>query len=692
MANITLSYAPYTDALGSPPTIEACGAATPAHWRTVFASTLASPLTPLSAFQPLNLAAYYQGPLLTRAIPGLAFTGVVLAACLAFLTWRAARAGCGCCCARARRRARLARWAGLDGAAAAASAPRRVLGSRTHKVLIWLGMAGSVLALAAAAYGVAQAEPRGLDSALEALRGDTPAAVRGLLVNATAQMAEVGAALNQVAVAVASMAASAGETAGNVSLAPATTDAAALVADEATALVADLRATVDDVASISNSLADSLVGGLDKAVDRFLPLARRVDAGRLGLIYGIFGLLILSLSCAALAAAAGVPAGLAGAVGVSLFLAALVAVLAIPLLGLTVAAGADACAYAEPLILAVAVRADGDGGLAAPILASILYGPAARQDLRDWLALQGMGGGDGGPLVASAPSLTSSLRSWSKNSTTKVATASLADTTEDALGLGLADLATAADAAGADLLDFAGLYNQTVAAPASDAAAFQAAVEAASRALNATADRITALDATLSPASLRAVYTRVKGVLCCVVADGVGDLWWSAALAAGATTLLAAAPLGAVLARLDGLPPLPQHRHRRYCWCSGGWDRRRAGENEGGEGGGVVGPPHTPLPAPRGVPAGALTAAGYTAAVALPPGGQGGGLFVGPPLDATLSPQGSGVPLVRAAQPSAPPLMGGGGSPVIVPPAAWPVRPAGHSSAPPPHWAKYPKI
>ena len=35
---------------------------------------------------------------------------------------------------------------------------------------------------------------------------------------------------------------------------------------------------------------------------------------------------------------------------------------------------------------------------------------------------------------------------------------------------------------------------------------------------------------------------------------------------------------------------------------------------------------------------------------------------------------------------------GSGGSPIAVPPAAWPVRPAGHSRTPPPHWAKYPKI
>jgi len=665
MANITLSYAPY-EALGAPPPLPpTCDlAASAPHWRAIWPR--ASAAASLASFQPLTTS-YYARRVLQSSTPHLAFVGVALVAWLAFLAWRAGRAAC--CCGGGTARARARRWAGQDGAAAA---PRRVLGSRAHKAAVGLGVACCLLAAAAAAYGMSQAEPRALDVALAVLQGGAtptvlqggaPPTVRGLLVRATRQLADVGTAMEGALVAVQALGAAAAETAAALDPFDPAAAAAAQAADDAASVAVDLRTGVDGVASASDALTTSVVGGLDENVAAHLPLARKVDAGRLGVIYGLFGLVILCSACAALAAARGVPAGLAAGVGLSLTLAALLALLAAPLAASTLVA-TDTCAYVEPLALSVAVREDGALGVVA--LADIFYGPAAAQDLKGWLALEG-------------PASAFGVRSLG----------TLADTTQDVLKLGLADLAVATDDAAAKLGALVDGHAAAL-APALDPA-FTAATAAVSAALGEVGAAITALDTTLSAEALRALYARVKGVLCCTVGDGLGDLWWATALTAG-LALVAAAPLCAVLARLDGLPPLPAPLRRANCWCGGGWRRRRASEGEEEAAGHQR--PHV-----RGGPAGAVTAAWFTAAVASPPpsgAGAGSAMPCGgaaPPPSNPLSPQGSGVPLVRGAAPSAPPLAGPGtsrGSPPVVPPAAWPVRPASHSS--PPHWAKYPKI
>ena len=84
--NHTLSYAAYA-ALGSPPPIDACAAAPDLaprpHWRALGAG-LAAPVAPLSAFQPATVP-YWRGPVLTRAIPQLALSSVVVVTFIALL-------------------------------------------------------------------------------------------------------------------------------------------------------------------------------------------------------------------------------------------------------------------------------------------------------------------------------------------------------------------------------------------------------------------------------------------------------------------------------------------------------------------------------------------------------------------------------------------------------------------------------
>ena len=446
----------------------------------------------------------------------------------------------------------------------------------------------ALVAALAACYGLSCAEVKLLHE-VEGLVDD----VKSWFTSLSEEIASVGGPLRSASGSLAAAADALAAVAAATGVPAAATAASSLrdvssAASDAASALDDARAKVSDV---SGSISEIWEETLD-------PIASKAELGRLVVTLSLLAAATLvSLSLAASSALAlpspkdapeqdsrdsgafplsskrqRLRSSLYVSVALSLVLCLLLALLGTVYLAIALV-GHDACANAEPQLLARARAAAGpEGNAAAATVAFFLYGPAPAARLSTIL-------------TGLPPSLSPASFDPIKE---------FFDLDVDAT---FADAIAAGDLALSEIEGLSGGAGGGAAVEAEIAAA-TAAAEAALASVAFAAANLTLLrdSGALSPAAVRSLYVRAKRTACCKAVDGAGSLWLSA-FAASLALLTSSAAAGAVLEKAE---TRAQRRARALQTGRGG--KKKEKRREGCGPGAAVAPSPSAVPVPSRPP------------------------------------------------------------------------------------------